>query len=80
MTTTTTTAPATATTSTSNPHRAAVLILGWAIPVVLLGAVWGAVQNPGRAGISAAAFLLLLALYGVKKVQFGAWNLRRGVR
>jgi hypothetical protein len=71
---TTTTAAPTTTPTTDNPHRIATGILGWAIPLVLLGAIWGAIHNPEHAGISAGAFLLTLVLYGVKKVQYLAWN------
>jgi hypothetical protein len=81
MTTATTTLTTTAASKTDNPHRIAAGILGWAIPFVLIGAIWGATNDPAHAGISAAAFLAILVLYGIKKAQYGAWNLRhRGAK
>ncbi len=61
---------------TTNPHHVPALITLWAIPLVFIGALWGAGNNPENAEWSGFAFLLIVGLHVMKRVQRNAWNRR----
>ncbi len=60
----------------ANPHSIATAITLWAIPIVLIGAIWGASHDPQHAGISAAAALAIVVIHLVKRAQRTIWNLK----
>ncbi len=72
--TATTTQPAT----TTNPHQAATVITMVAIPLIFLGAMWGAGNNPEHAEWSGFAVLAIVALHVMKRIQRNAWNRKHG--
>lgn len=61
---------------TKNPHRIPVQITGWAVVAVSLGAAWGAIHDPQHAGVSAAAWVAMVALYLVNLVRMAAYAVR----
>lgn len=70
----TTTATTQAPAQVSNPHRIGTLITGWAIPIVFLGALYGASTTPEHAGWSAFAVLAIIACYAYNKVRSVRYN------
>ena len=75
---TTTTRPATTVQPATNPHQIGTVITMVAIPIVFIGAMWGAGNHPEHAGISGTAFLVIVALHIVKRIQRNLWNRRHG--
>lgn len=77
----TATATAAAPTIPANPHRIPAAITGWAIPFVVLGALWGAGHQPEDASWSAAAVVAIVAIFALHKTRQAVWNLRhRGAK
>jgi hypothetical protein len=75
---TTTIQPQTATKPASNPHLAGYWITLVAIPVVFIGAMWGATNQPEHASVSYSAFAVIVALHFLKRAQRALWNRRHG--
>ena len=62
----------------TNPHQVGTVITLIAIPIVFLGALWGAGHHPEHASWSVFAFAATVVIHLVKRIQRATWNLRSG--
>ncbi len=58
---------------TANPHHVGTVITGWAIPLIFVGALWGAGHDPANASWSALAFVVIVALHLVQRIRRNVW-------
>lgn len=72
--TATTNRPTTLARPASNPYRIPTLITGWAIPFVFIACLWGAGHHPKDAGVSAFAFVTIVAAWLYNKVRRSVWD------
>jgi hypothetical protein len=68
----------TTTKAPANPHHVGTIITAWAIPFVFIGALWGAGHDPEHAGVSAFAFVAIVAIHLVQRIRRAVWKHRQG--